>query len=137
MNLNETNEPGATATAAQEPIDIDAALAKLILLRREHGLPRPTDYNLYYGGETNPTHTITVIVATHAAVTVWAKALGILAGDRRCSVHHGAEYTNAWASNWHGWHLNIRATVAVTDAPAELDADTVAGLEAIAEGVSA
>ncbi len=43
-----------------EPIDIDAALAKLILLRREHDLPRPTDYNAYYGDENNRTDTITV-----------------------------------------------------------------------------
>lgn len=130
MTTTKNNDRKRKAKA--EPIDIDAAMARLILLRKFHELPRPTDYNIYYGGETNPTHTISVILATHGDATAWADALGIQASSRRSSVHHGAEYTNAWAASWHGWHLNIRATVALTGAPAELDADTVAGLEQVA-----
>lgn len=133
MNLTHTNEPAPAATVPQEPIDIDAAMAKLILLRREHGLPRPTDYNAYYGGENNPTHTINVKVASGGGVAKWADALGIPATRRRSSVHDGREWHNAWDSDWQGWFVTIQAVVQEPEIPpADLDAVTVAGLEEIA-----
>lgn len=126
-----------TTSVTQEPIDIDAALARLILLRREHGLPRPTGHHTWYGNKTHPTSRISVAVATFADLTAWADVLGI--GESRRHSHFyddGSEIHSASADGWHGWDLDIRASVKPGDSRrcAELDADTVASLEEVAKG---
>jgi hypothetical protein len=130
MTTNQSNEQGQRATV--EPIDIDAALARLILLRKMHNLPRPTDYNIYYGDENNSTDTINIRVAAAGEVALWADALGISATGRRSSVHSDAEWHNAWNSCWHGWFITVQTKVDIAITTVEMDADTVAGLEEIA-----
>ncbi len=123
------------------PIDIDAALAKLILLRRERGLPRVVRFDAG-NGEFGSYAGIYVHVATGRDVTAWAHALGI-AEHRQGSFsgHDGCRYYDASSDDWNGWSIRVVSEAPDSAmAPSALDADTVAGLEDIAgpaEAVSA
>jgi len=109
-------------TQPQEPIDIDVAMARLILLRRECGLPRPLGYDISYA-ETGY-QGISLRVASSEAVFAWADALGVLS-----SGHVPGE---AWLWSWNGWTVRIYAIVKPEVAPSDLDDETASELEQIA-----
>lgn len=131
--IKKANERAKAAKVPAEPIDIDAAMARLILLRKFHELPRPVKYEIGTG-EFGTFHGIYVYVATGQDVTAWANALGI--AEHGCGSflgHDGSLYYDASVDGWHGWYVRVVSEApAGSAAPSELDADTVAGLEAIA-----
>lgn len=133
MNLTDNNDPAAAATVPAEPMDIDAAMARLILLRKFHELPRPVKYEISTG-EFGTFHGIYVYVATGQDVTAWANALGI--AEHGCGSflgHDGSLYYDASVDGWHGWYVRVVSEApAGSAAPSELDADTVASLEEVA-----
>ncbi len=124
-----------------EPIDIDAALARLILLRRFHELPRPLKYDIAYDSP-NTAEGIYLKLVTPSDLLAWAKALGIPEHRYGSQVSpDGSEIHVTWRDGWHGWYVNLTCYFEPGGSTSSaLDADTVAGLEDIAgpaEAVSA
>lgn len=115
------------------PIDIDAAMARLILLRKFHELPRPVSYEISTG-EYGTFQGIYVYVHTGQNVTAWADALGVDEHSRGSFTgHDGSVNFDATRRDWNGWYVRVVSRVPYpAPAPSELDADTVAGLEEIA-----
>lgn len=133
--IKKANERAKAAKAPAEPIDIDAAMARLILLRKFHELPRPVSYEISTG-EYGTFQGIYVYVHTSQNVTAWADALGVDEHSRGSFTgHDGSVNFDATRRDWNGWYVRVVSKAPYpAPAPSELDADTVASLEEVASG---
>lgn len=121
-------------SVTQQPIDIDVAAAKLILLRQEFQLPRQLRSEIKYSNRNLDHNCINIQLANPADLIAWADVLDIPRRNR--NIHRypdRSEIHAAYLDGWHGWYLNLVAYVEASEAaPGELDAETVAALEQVA-----
>lgn len=131
MNLTHTNEPEGQATAEQLLAQQEARIVNLILMRSRQGLPYPRwtmnstgAFGLRFGPLADLTAWNDALTADGATIDGSAKPF-------RCSTSD--ETYMAQILNWQDVQIYLRAYEAEPSAPTPpLDADTVAGLEAIA-----
>ena len=131
MTIKKNNERGKRAKAPAEPIDIDAALARLILLRKFHELPRPIKYEISYDF-SHAASGIYLKFATPHDLGAWAD---VLEAKRRTGdnvTDDGTEIHSASRFEWNGWYVNLTCYFRPGSSASALDADTVAGLEEVA-----
>ena len=112
---------------------LTAILAQLILLRHNKRLPEPTDFTTYTSGS------ILVELNTLADCHVWLRALGgkrdsltLTEFEHRPQNRHSYSI-GRWSDT--GWRIQVYADVdRPVRAATDFDAETVAGLEAVAAG---
>jgi hypothetical protein len=113
-------------------VSVTSAMAHLILLRHIKRLPEPKDYETATSFKL-----IKVELSSMQAFLIWVKAFG---GSRKeilvTKFTHRPEdrHTSGWHSiDFHGWRLNLFVDVPRGEkSDSDLDADTVAALQAVA-----
>lgn len=123
--MSTTTQPNDTA----KPATVPQILARLILIQQGRELPDPISL------EANADHQrAEVKVRDRAAFDSWLDAVGGRQADINSARRvDGTVLSWAIAWGWHGeWRVSVELTEAAAAEPTMLDADTVAGLEAVA-----